>query len=91
VPWYLKLFLKVEVADSLGGIDNAAAVRAWHGPSLVLSGENDKLIPVALSRKVYDAIAGEIKQWHVAKGASHNGILSSPDVGPVLCGFVRAL
>ncbi|MDM5177205.1 hypothetical protein PO883_08350 [Massilia sp. DJPM01] len=24
-------------------------------------------------------------------GASHNGILSDPDVGPVLCGFVRKL
>lgn len=91
VPWYVKLFLKVEVADTLRAIDNEAAVRAWQGPSLVLAGENDKLIPVAMSRKVFDAIEGQAKQWHVARSASHNGILSSPDVGPVLCGFVRGL
>ncbi|CUI05612.1 alpha/beta hydrolase [Massilia antarctica] len=91
VPWYLKPFLGVAIAPSLSGVDNQAAVSAWHGPSLVLSGENDKLIPLALSRKVYDAIAGENKQWHVANGASHNGILGNPDVGPVLCGFVRKL
>ncbi|WP_167090023.1 alpha/beta hydrolase [Massilia frigida] len=91
VPWYLKLFLKVEVADTLRGVDNPAVVKAWHGPSLVLAGEHDKLIPLAMSRKVYDAIPGDNKQWHVAKGASHNGILSDPDVGPVLCGFVRKL
>ncbi|ATQ74977.1 alpha/beta hydrolase [Massilia violaceinigra] len=91
VPWYLKLFLKVDVADTLRGVDNQALVRTWDGPSLVLSGEKDQLIPVAMSRKVYDAIPGENKQWHVARGASHNGILAHPDVSPVYCDFVRKL
>jgi len=89
LPWYARLFLKVEVGDSLKAVDNVAAVRGYHGRSLVLAGENDTVTPPALGRRVFDALPGTDKQWLVAPGAGHNTILDQQAVGPVYCKAVR--
>lgn len=88
VPWYVKLATSVKVDDNLRGIDNVAAVRNYRGAALVLAGEADRVTPAALARKVYDAIPGPSKQWHMAAGAGHDGIFGQRDVLPVYCGFV---
>lgn len=89
VPWYVKLFLRVEVDAVLREVDNAAAVAHYRGASLVLAGENDKLTPPSLGRKVYEAIPGESKRWFLARGAGHNAIFSHKEVGPVYCALVK--
>lgn len=88
VPWYVALVSKVEVEPGLKAVDNVAAMGAWQGPSLVLAGERDKVTPVALARKVYDAIPGQRKQWHLSPGAGHNDTFGRADVMPLYCKFV---
>lgn len=89
VPWYVKLFVRVEVDDALREVDNVAALAHYRGPSLVLSGENDRQTPPSLGRKVYEAIPGKSKRWFLAKGAGHNAIFSHKEVGPVYCALVK--
>jgi pimeloyl-ACP methyl ester carboxylesterase len=88
VPWYARPFLRIEVADSLRGIDNVALVAGYRGASLVLAGERDRITPLLLARKVYAALPDGAKQWFVAEGAGHDGIFGHKDVMPVYCGFV---
>jgi pimeloyl-ACP methyl ester carboxylesterase len=88
VPWYVAMVTKVEVETGLKAVDNVAAMRAYQGPSLVLAGERDKVTPVALARKVYDAIPGQRKQWHLSPGAGHNDTFGRADVMPLYCKFV---
>jgi pimeloyl-ACP methyl ester carboxylesterase len=89
-PWYTRPFMTLEVAPPLDGIDNARQVRGYRGPGLVLAGSADRITPVALGRKVFDALPGADKTWFVAPGAGHGDILGHAAVGPVYCGFVRA-
>jgi uncharacterized protein len=42
-------------------------------PLLVIHGENDSIVPVALGRQVFKA-AHEPKQWYVVPGADHNDV-----------------
>jgi pimeloyl-ACP methyl ester carboxylesterase len=88
VPWYARPFLRVEVAESLRGVDNVAAVTGYRGASLVLAGDGDKITPLPLAQKVYAALPGA-KQWLVAQGAGHNTIFGHKDVMPAYCSFVN--
>jgi fermentation-respiration switch protein FrsA (DUF1100 family) len=56
--------------DRFDLIGRIGAVRA---PLLVLAGEQDAIIPLAMSRAVF-AAAGEPKMFWLAHGAGHNGI-----------------
>jgi hypothetical protein len=42
-------------------------------PLLVIHGEKDSIVPVALGRQVFDT-AHEPKQWYVVPGAEHNDV-----------------
>lgn len=89
MPWYLRPFLRIEIAESLRSIDNVAAVGHYRGASLVLAGERDRITPPQLGRRVYAAIPAAGKQWQVAAGAGHNAIFGHRDVMPLDCDFVN--
>ena len=91
VPWYARPFLRIEIAESLRGVDNVAAVAGYRNASLVLAGERDRITPPALGHQVYAALPGAAKQWFVADGAGHNAIFGHQDVMPVYCSFVRGI
>ncbi|WP_426208633.1 alpha/beta hydrolase [Massilia sp. TWP1-3-3] len=89
VPWYVTLVSEVKVEAGLRALDNVAAMGGYGGTSLVLVGGADKVTPPPLARKVFDAIPGQRKQWHLAPGAGHNDTFGRPDVMPVYCKLVR--
>lgn len=89
MPWYARPFITLEVDPSLRAVDNVAAMRSYQGAALMLSGDQDKVTPQRLARKVYEAIPGSGKRWFVAEGAGHNGIFSHKDVAPVYCAFLK--
>ncbi len=89
MPWYAKPFLTVELEPSLRAIDNIATLSGYPGATLVLAGERDTVTPLRYGRKVFDALPGSVKTWHVAAGADHNGILASGSVAQVYCRFAQ--
>ncbi len=48
-------------------------IRALNIPVLVIHGEQDSIVPVALGKQVFHA-AHEPKQWYVVSGAEHNNV-----------------
>ena len=89
VPWYVALLGKVKVEPALRAVDNVRAMSSYRGAALVLVGGADKVTPPSLARKVFDAIPGRRKQWHVAPGAGHNDTFGRTDVMPAYCKLVR--
>ena len=51
----------------------AQKVRALRLPFLVIHGDKDAIVPMALGRQVFEA-ANEPKQWYVVAGADHNDV-----------------
>lgn len=51
----------------------AHKVRALQVPLLVIHGEQDSIVPIALGKQVFDA-ATEPKRWYVVSGAEHNDV-----------------
>lgn len=51
----------------------AEKIHALHVPLLVIHGEQDSIVPMALGRQVFDA-AHEPKRWYVVSGAEHNDV-----------------
>ena len=51
----------------------AEKVHALHVPLLVIHGERDSIVPMALGKQVFDA-AHEPKRWYVVSGAEHNDV-----------------
>ncbi len=89
VPWYAKPFITVELSAPLREIDNIATLAGYHGASLVLTGEDDRVTPLPLARKVFEALPGRRKRLLALPGAGHNNVLEQPATGPAYCDFVR--
>lgn len=51
----------------------AKKVRVLQVPLLVIHGEQDSIVPMALGRQVFEA-AHEPKRWYVVSGAGHNDV-----------------
>ena len=64
-PW---LPIRRLLLDRYPSIERIASVRA---PVLVIAGDRDDIVPLSLSRRLYDA-AVEPKRYAVIPGAGHN-------------------
>jgi fermentation-respiration switch protein FrsA (DUF1100 family) len=65
---YPMLPVRLLLHDRYAAIERIAAVRA---PVLVIAGDADRIVPIALSRRVYEA-ATTRKAFVVIPGADHN-------------------
>lgn len=90
VPWYASPFVSVEVSESLRNIDNTVALAQFTQPSLILAGSLDKVTPVYLGRKVFEALPGPNKQMLVVEGAHHSDLLDHGEVIAAYCRLVAA-
>ncbi|MFZ6757182.1 alpha/beta hydrolase [Undibacterium sp. Ji50W] len=91
MPWYAKAFVTIELSPALQDIDNTRAVAGFRGKSLVLVGDQDQITPLALGRKVYDALPSADKRFMVSSGGGHNGLMRRTDMVDAYCGFVRSI
>lgn len=52
--------------------DNVLYAQKVHTPALVIAAEKDSLIPNALSKATFDALASEDKSFHIIPGSGHS-------------------
>lgn len=90
-PWYARPFLTIQVSPALAEIDNTLAVSKYAGASLVMVGDQDRITPAELGKKVLDAIPGAPKKMLTIAGAGHNGVLTHVDTAPAYCDFIAKL
>jgi pimeloyl-ACP methyl ester carboxylesterase len=88
VPWYARAFMRLEVAESLRGVDNVAAAAAYRGDALVLAGSRDRVTPPALGQRVYAAMAPQRRRWILLDGVGHSTMFNRAEVRPAYCAFV---
>ncbi len=58
-----------------GRLDNVEKIGHVNIPKLIFHGENDRILPLYMGRKVYEKGAGP-KEFHVIKGAGHNDLVA---------------
>jgi fermentation-respiration switch protein FrsA (DUF1100 family) len=58
-----------------GQLDSVAQIPKYQGPLLISHGQQDRTVPLALGRRLFDA-AREPKQWVVLPAADHNDWLT---------------
>jgi hypothetical protein len=80
IPWYVRLFLGVDVAPALREEDNVARVRDLEGPLLVLAGEEDNVTDPAMAQRLYEAATTDQKTIIRVDGEGHNGLHDDPEV-----------
>lgn len=75
--------------DRYASIDRIAQVRS---PLLVIAGGRDSIVPLDLSRQLYEA-ASAPKQWFIEPDADHNdlALLSGPRMIEAVVSFLQAL
>jgi uncharacterized protein len=64
-PWMAPHFMMTQRMNS------ASKITHYHGPLLQCHGDADRLVPIELARKLFDAAPGR-KEFVVIKGANHN-------------------
>jgi len=80
IPWYVRLFLGVDVAPALRGESNLKRVRALEAPLLVVGGAEDNVTNPAMARQLHKAAGSADKQLIVVEDGSHNGLYDDPAV-----------
>jgi alpha-beta hydrolase superfamily lysophospholipase len=80
IPWYVRLFLGVDVAPALRGESNLKRVRNLEAPLLVVGGANDNVTDPAMARRLHEAAGSPDKQLIVVEDGSHNGLYEESDV-----------
>lgn len=84
MPWVpVRLLMKNRYESSI-------ALSRMSVPLLVVHGDADRLIPLTLAKKMYDAASTATKQWFVLPGKGHNDI-GMDDFLPALEGFLRKI
>jgi len=79
-PWYIRLFLGVEVDPALKKDDNLKRVRALDVPLLVVGGTEDPVTDPEMARRLYAEAGSEERQLVLVEGGEHNGLYDEPEV-----------
>jgi len=79
-PWYIRLFLGVDVDPALKKDDNLKRVRSLDVPLLVIGGTEDPVTDPEMARRLYTAAESEERQLVLVEGGEHNGLYDEPEV-----------
>lgn len=92
-PRFAGPFVRLDIAPSLAGYDNAAAAAAFGKPVLVLGGEDDRTLPVRLSRRLAEATqaqGGEVRYIEFPDG-NHINLAQQPGFTPAVSAYFNDL
>jgi pimeloyl-ACP methyl ester carboxylesterase len=79
-PWYVRLFLGVDIDPALKDDDNLERVRALEVPLLVVGGTDDPVTNPEMARRLHAQAASDDKALVLVEGGAHNGLHGEPKV-----------
>lgn len=88
IPWYVRLFLGVEVDPILQGENNVDRVKALTAPLLVVAGEKDNVTDPAMAKRLHEVAGSADKRLLTVEGGTHNGLHDSLEVQRSFADFV---
>jgi hypothetical protein len=80
IPWYVRLFLGVDVDTTLQGENNLKRVQKLDAPLLVVAGSEDNVTSPEMARRLHGQAGSTEKTLVVVEGGSHNGLYDDPEV-----------
>ncbi|HEX8364103.1 MAG TPA: alpha/beta fold hydrolase [Allosphingosinicella sp.] len=88
-----RMFVRLEIAQSLRGRGNLANMPRIEEPVLILAGARDRTTPPRLSRALYDAspLPAGRKTLFVAPGAGHSDVMLQPETVAAYRAFLASL
>jgi pimeloyl-ACP methyl ester carboxylesterase len=88
MPWYIRLFLGVDVDPALRKEDNLHRIRQIDRPLLVVGGAEDQVTDPAMARRLHDAASSDQKELVLVEEGEHNGL---HERDPVRAAYERLL
>jgi len=82
--WFYPTSLLVENA-----YDNVANLATYSGPTYIIHGKKDRLIPYPLGRELYETLQGD-KTFETIEAAGHNDLFNSPETVGAIQTFLSA-
>lgn len=79
-PWYIRLFIGVDVDPALQGDSNLKRIRELVVPILVVAGAEDDVTDPKMGRRLYREAGSAVKDLVVVKDGTHNGLYDDPTV-----------
>ena len=79
-PWYVRLFLGVEVDPALQQDDNLERVRTFDVPLLIIGGSEDQVTNPAMARRLHAEAGSENRRLVIVDGGGHNDLYDDPEV-----------
>ncbi|NKF49015.1 alpha/beta hydrolase [Shewanella sp. WXL01] len=90
-PWYMP-FVDIEVVGNFRQVDNQQVLAKYYkGPLLVIGGENDDMVPVELSNKLYQASQSSNKELIIVPDATHTNMLDDEQTMAKYQAFLQTL
>ena len=80
IPWYVRLFLGVDVDPALRAESNVEQVRALEVPLLVVAGAEDNVTDPAMARRLHREAGSKDKELVVVDDGAHNGLAETETV-----------
>ena len=80
IPWYIRLFLGVDVDSALRAESNLKRVRHLQAPLLVVAGSDDNVTNPKMARRLHEQAGSPDKTLIVVEEGSHNGLYDDPEV-----------
>lgn len=76
IPWFALPFTHLEIPTSLEQVNAIDALKEYKGPILIAAGENDRIIPPELSKRLFDMISSERKELAIVPHAPHKALIT---------------
>ncbi len=77
LPWYLRLFVGFDFADSLRQEDNRTRIANIERPLLIVGGSDDGITPPEMAETLYNDARTSSKELVIVDGGGHNGLYAS--------------
>ncbi len=74
LPWYTRLFVRLDLEESLRRFDSGARMNRVDEPVFIAAGGQDRVVPASLARSLYSEVRGEGGELIVVEGAGHNDL-----------------
>ena len=72
IPWYIRLFVSVEIDETLRAESNATRVRSIQTPLFIAGGTDDQVTAPDMARELYDAASSPQRHLVMVEGGGHN-------------------
>lgn len=69
--------------------DTAEWLRDYTGEIMIIHGTQDEIIPIKLSKRLYNLVPSHNKNYITVKGATHNNLLHQPEVWEAVIDFLN--